>query len=51
MTLLFIFRSLDKKNIEFMVENHGHLVKYDKRFKLLIGDGPEMNKLKELVKI
>ncbi|MGI6324967.1 MAG: glycosyltransferase [Bacilli bacterium] len=48
--ILYLGRLGQEKNIEFMVENHGHLVKYDKRFKLLIvGDGPEMNKLKELV--
>ena len=50
-TIIFVGRLAKEKNIEFLIENHEELVKYNKNIKLLIiGDGPDMDEYGKLVK-
>ena len=49
--ILFVGRIAEEKNIEFLINNHNELLKKDKNAKLLIvGDGPDLDKYKELCK-
>lgn len=49
--ILFVGRVAEEKNIKFLIEAHKKLVKEDKKYKLIIvGDGPDINNLKELSK-
>ena len=48
---LFLGRIASEKNVEFLLKNHSNLVKKHKNCKLLIvGDGPDLEKYKELAK-
>jgi len=48
--ILYLGRLGKEKNIDFLIECHHYLVLIDKKYKLLIvGDGPEMKHLKQLV--
>ena len=48
--ILFVGRIAEEKNIDFLINNHENILKKEKRTKLLIvGDGPDLDKYKELV--
>ena len=48
--VLFVGRLAEEKNVKFLIENQVELVKYNKKCKLLIiGDGPDVDKLKAQV--
>ena len=49
--ILFVGRIAEEKNIEFLINNHVEIIKKEKNAKLLIvGDGPDLDNYKELVK-
>ena len=49
--ILFVGRIAEEKNIAFLINNHVEIIKKENRAKLLIvGDGPDLEKYKELVK-
>ena len=49
--ILFVGRIASEKNIEFLIKNHDSLISKNKHVKLLIiGDGPDLEKYKKLVK-
>ena len=49
--ILFVGRIAEEKNIEFLINNHVSLLESNKNVKLIIvGDGPDLEKYKELVK-
>ena len=47
--ILFVGRLAEEKNVEFLLESHEEIIKKHNNAKLLIvGDGPDINKYKEL---
>jgi len=49
-SIVFVGRLAKEKNIEFLIEKHKELVKYNQDAKLLIiGDGPDMEEYRKLV--
>lgn len=49
--ILFVGRIAEEKNIKFLIDAHKKLLKEDKKYKLVIvGDGPDINNLKEAAK-
>ena len=49
--ILFVGRLAEEKNVSFLIENQKKLIAKNKRCKLLIiGDGPDMEKFKDLAK-
>ena len=50
LTIVFVGRLAKEKNIEFLIESHKEIVKYNSDIKLLIiGDGPDMEQYQKLV--
>ena len=48
--ILFVGRIAEEKSIDFLINNHLSIIKKEKNAKLLIvGDGPDLDKFKELV--
>ena len=48
---MFVGRIAEEKNIKFLIDAHKKLLKEDKKYKLVIvGDGPDINNLKEAAK-
>ena len=49
-TIVFVGRLAKEKNIQFLIENHKDLVKYNQDVRLLIiGDGPDMEEYAKLI--
>ncbi len=49
-TIVFVGRLAQEKNIEFLIESQKEIVKYNSDIKLLIiGDGPDMEEYKKLI--
>lgn len=49
-TIVFVGRLAKEKNIQFLIENHKDLVKYNQDVRLLIiGDGPDMEEYVKLI--
>lgn len=49
-TIVFVGRLAKEKNIQFLIDNHKELVKYNQDAKLLIiGDGPDMEEYDKLI--
>lgn len=49
--ILFVGRIAEEKSIDFLINNHPYILKSNKNAKLLIvGDGPDLEKYKELAK-
>ena len=49
-TIVFVGRLAKEKNIQFLIENHKELVKYNQDIRLLIiGDGPDMEEYSKLI--
>lgn len=49
-TIVFVGRLAKEKNIQFLIENHKELVKYNQDVRLLIiGDGPDMEEYAKLI--
>ena len=49
--ILFVGRMGNEKSVDFLIENHKDIIKENKNAKLLlVGDGPDIDNLKEIVK-
>ena len=51
LVVLFVGRIASEKSVDFLINNHSHLLKKNKNTKLLIvGDGPDLDNYKKLAK-